>query len=259
MIGSPNQDDVSLPNYAEDIATADYVFGSFHLILLIVVIIFLIASKLRKHRLSSTQWILLINLIFVELVSVTIMFNYFGYGDDTKKNCLYWDHVFWGAADILLFNMQIMMGYKIYTVTNNMYEFAVKGNLPSLLSKRRDQAIHNAIWFVSIADIVVYTFLNTYWTYINRNMEVLALFNFGNRVMQIALNAANSLLFFGSCLLIRKVLAYTKVDRRQKNLLRLRYILITIGIVSAILTGLMVWGLYTQGFYNTLALLNYVF
>ena len=151
-----------------------------------------------------------------------------------------------------------MMGYKIYTVTNNMYEFAVKGNLPSLLSKRRDQAIHNAIWFVSIADIVVYTFLNTYWTYINRNMEVLALFNFGNRVMQIALNAANSLLFFGSCLLIRKVLGYTKVDRRQKNLLNLRYILLCIGIDSAILTGFMVWGLYTQGFYNTQALWNYV-
>ena len=75
------------------------------------------------------------------------------------------------------------MGFKIYTVTNNMYEFAVKGNLPSLLSKKRDKAIHNAIWFVSIADIAVYTFLNTYWTYINRDMEILALFNFGNRLM----------------------------------------------------------------------------
>ena len=105
MIGSPNQDDVSLPNYAEDIATADYVFGSFHLILLIAVIFYLIISKLRNHRLSTMQWIQLINLIFVELVSVIIMFNYFGYGGDAKKNCLYWSHVFWGAADILLYNI----------------------------------------------------------------------------------------------------------------------------------------------------------
>ena len=89
-------------------------------------------------------------------------------------------------------------------------------------------------------------------------MELLALFNFVNRLMQIVLNAANSLLFLAACYLIRKVLGYTKVDRRQKNLLRLRYILLAIGIDSAILTGFMVWGLYTQGFYNTEALMNYI-
>ena len=76
------------------------------------------------------------------------------------------DHVFFGTADILLFNMSILMGYKIYTVTNNMYEFAVKGNLPSQTMIKRDKAILNAIWIISIADIIAYIFLNTYWTFI---------------------------------------------------------------------------------------------
>ena len=154
--------------------------------------------------------------------------------------------------------MSILMGYKIYTVTNNMYEFAVKGNLPSRAMIRRDKAIINAIWIVSIADITAYIFLNTYWTFVQRNMGLLAIFNFANRLMQIALNLACSLLFFASYLLIRKVLNHTTVDRRQKNLMRTKKLVLLIGFDYAFLTACLVWGLYTQGFYDKWSYTNYI-
>lgn len=48
------------------------------------------------------------------------------------------------------------------------------------------------------------------------------------------------------------------VDRRQKNLFRLQYLVLGIFFVNAILTGALVWGLYTQGFYDKWALTNYI-
>jgi len=58
--------------------------------------------------------------------------------------------------------------------------------------------------------------------------------------------------------MLKKVLNFTIVDRRQKNLLRSKKLVVAIAIDYAILTGLLVWGLYTQGFYDIWALLNYV-
>ena len=84
------------------------------------------------------------------------------------------------------------------------------------------------------------------------------MFNFGNRLMQIALYLTDVLLFIASYIMLKKVLNFTIVDRRQKNLLRSKKLVVAIAIDYAILTGLLVWGLYTQGFYDIWALLNYV-
>ena len=154
--------------------------------------------------------------------------------------------------------MSILMGYKIYTVTNNMYEFAVKGNLPSHAAIKRDKIILNSIWILSLADIGTYIFLNTYWTFIVRDMESLAIFNFANRLVQIALNLANSALYFASFFRIGKVLKFTIVDRRQKNLLRTKKIVFIIALDYTLLTGALLWGLYTQGFYDKWSYTNYI-
>ena len=47
------------------------------------------------------------------------MFQYFGLGDGDYHNCLYYDHVFFGATDILLFNLSILMGFKIFNKEDN--------------------------------------------------------------------------------------------------------------------------------------------
>jgi len=64
-----------------------------------------------------------------------------------------------------------------------MHEFIVNGNLPTVASKNRNKLYYHVIIFLSIADIILYIFLNTYWTFINRRMIVLSDFNLGNQVM----------------------------------------------------------------------------
>ena len=64
-----------------------------------------------------------------------------------------------------------------------MQEFIVNGNLPTVASKNRNKLYYHVIIFLSIADIILYIFLNTYWTFINRRMIVLSDFNLGNQVM----------------------------------------------------------------------------
>ena len=54
MIGNPDPETDVMPNYDSAILIADYLFGSLHLILLFVVSVFMIFSKVRKHRLSTT-------------------------------------------------------------------------------------------------------------------------------------------------------------------------------------------------------------
>jgi len=74
------------------------------------------------------------------------------------------------------------MGYKFYTVTNNMYEFTVKGNLASKLTKKCNKLILRSIWVASIVYWFTYLLFNTYWTFIDRNMPTLRIFNFSSRM-----------------------------------------------------------------------------
>ena len=64
-------------------------------------------------------------------MSSLALLGYYGIGySDEAKNCWVMDHIFFGTVDIFVFNFSILMGFKTYSVFADMYEFAVKGNLP---------------------------------------------------------------------------------------------------------------------------------
>lgn len=127
-------------------------------------------------------------------------------------NCYYWNHIFFGTVDILLFNLSIMIGYKIYGLVNTIYEFAVKGNLPTSSTITRNKVILNIIWFLFIGDALAYILLNTYWTFINRDIAILRIFNFSNRMAQVLVILVNGTMFLISRRKISMTLSHTKVD-----------------------------------------------
>lgn len=108
---------------------------------------------------------------------------------------MYVNKIFFGTSDVFLFNVSIILGYKFYSVMNNLYEFSVKGNLPTKLSKKCNKLILNTIWIASIVDWTAYIFLNTYWTFVSRNMAALRIFNFVNRLVQLTLIFLVTVLF----------------------------------------------------------------
>lgn len=172
---------------------------------------------------------------------------------------MYVNKIFFGTSDVFLFNVSIILGYKFYSVMNNLYEFSVKGNLPTKLSKKCNKLILNTIWIASIVDWTAYIFLNTYWTFVSRNMAALRIFNFVNRLVQLTLIFLVTVLFILAYQLIRKTLAFTHIDKRQKNIWRTKTLMLIISVTFSVLTCVIFWSLIEQGNHNVRSMTNYTF
>ena len=115
---------------------------------------------------------------------------------------------------MFLYNMSILIGYKMYTVTDNLFNFAVKGNLPSNWVRRRNKCIMISLYVFSITTVLVYIFMNTYYTFVDRNMGVLREFKFYNKFLDISQMVLIAVLYYLSYGMIRKTLKYTLVNKR---------------------------------------------
>lgn len=115
---------------------------------------------------------------------------------------------------MFLYNMSILIGYKMYTVTDNLFNFAVKGNLPSNWVRRRNKCIMISLYVFSIATVVAYIFMNTYYTFVDRNMNILREFKFYNKFLDISQMVFIAVLYFLSYAMIKKTLKFTLVNRR---------------------------------------------
>ena len=99
-------------SYNENKKVVNYIAATLHLILMCTIIAYLVVSKIRKHRLSKFQWIYMINLACVEFLTTIVLYGYFGIGSGDNHECNYYDKVFYGAADIFLFNLLTIFGFK---------------------------------------------------------------------------------------------------------------------------------------------------
>ena len=114
IIGNAANDDNALENYSTATKRLEKIFGTMHLVIMLIVLSFLIGSCLRKHRLSNFQWTFLIGLCFIEFFTMVVQYGYFGLGSGDHQNCDYYDKVFYGTGEILLFDISILIGYKLY-------------------------------------------------------------------------------------------------------------------------------------------------
>ena len=71
-----------------------------------------------------------------------------------------------------------------------------------------------SLYVFSIASVLVYIFMNTYYTFVDRNMNVLREFKFYNKFLDIAQMLCIAVLYFLSYAMIKKTLKYTLVNRR---------------------------------------------
>ena len=114
IIGNAKNDNNALENWESATSRVKKVYGTMHLVIMLIVLSYLIGSYVRKHRLSAFQWTFLIGLFFIEFFTTIVQYGYFGLGDGDHKNCHYYDKVFYGTGEILLFNISILIGYKLY-------------------------------------------------------------------------------------------------------------------------------------------------
>ena len=97
---------------------------------MILLILYVVAVCLRKHRLSSFQKINIAFLFIIYLFDMLVYFEFFGIDSNKLNNCHVFDKIFTGIMDALLYNMSLLMAFKLYKVSNNFYEFTINGTLP---------------------------------------------------------------------------------------------------------------------------------
>ena len=104
--------DNALPRYNKSKQRINQVFGVLHAILLLITLSYMCFSRFTGHRLSRLQWIYLVSLSIILTLITWVDFGYFGLGEGDAKNCGYYDHIFFGSCDIMLFILSILLGFK---------------------------------------------------------------------------------------------------------------------------------------------------
>ena len=102
----------------------------------------------RKNKLQRDAWISLILLTFSVLIIAVSQANLSTFG---TKNCSFTVYMLNTIDAILLFNISMVLAHKIYLVSSDVLEFALRGNLRSERSKKRNEIILRLIWVASIA------------------------------------------------------------------------------------------------------------
>ena len=156
--------------------------------------------------------------------------------------------------DALLYNMSLLMAFKLYKVSNNFYEFTVNGTLPEKKQKKKDKLIIRLIWAVSIVDLIIYLFLCIYWTFINRDISTLHKYISYNRIVSISVMLANSALNFLSLRKFRKTLRKSKFTDKQTKIFMLKRMLISMIVLFIALSLAVVFDIYASGRNQTIAL-----
>ena len=117
-------------NYPDIERMQNYSFGAFNALMMFLMILYVVAVCVRKHRLSRYQWTNLAFLFAIYLIDFIIYFEYFQLSIGELKNCHVFDKIFSGTIDIFLYNITLRMGFKLYCISNDFYEFAIHGTLP---------------------------------------------------------------------------------------------------------------------------------
>ena len=115
--------------YDKRMSTLTFICGIENAFLFLVLVVFIIVKLVRKDRMTTYTWLCLIIISSVTCaVSITqLMLNEFD-----SRNCNFTLHIIYGVENIVLFYLFNSIGYKLYLVWHDTYEFAFHENLPTI-------------------------------------------------------------------------------------------------------------------------------
>ena len=120
----------------------------------------MIRSCLKKSKFSKIIWFGLSNLVFS---SAVVAAGQIAFSKIDSKNCNFGLDMIYGAENIILFNLSMLIGYKTYCICHEVNEFAIKGNLPGEREKKIKKYIVTSMWSFSIIYMLVFLFLGFYF------------------------------------------------------------------------------------------------
>ncbi len=87
-------------------------------------------------------------------------------------NCNFYMRFIYGTEVFLIFNLAALVGYKVFRICYDMYEFAYRGNLPSAETLRCQNGVIMTIWVTSVLIPLTYMLLSIYWLIINEDWNI---------------------------------------------------------------------------------------
>lgn len=96
--------------------------------LFVLLVSYMTIQVMRKNKLSNFTWVGLCKLAFLTFLIGTSFVFFANYESDY---CSFGLHMVFGIDSILVFNLINQVGYKLYFICRNIYEFVKSGNLPN--------------------------------------------------------------------------------------------------------------------------------
>ena len=140
--------------------TLNKVTGSFNAIISIVISVFMIASCILKHRMTAFVWLWLSLTLYCTL---TVGIAQIALSNLQTPNCGYVLKTIYSIEVTVLFNLSMLIGYKINCTCREINMFVLQGNLPTESFKRRKHIIMGLIWSASVLYLVILLFFEAYW------------------------------------------------------------------------------------------------
>ena len=119
-------------------------------------------------------------------------------------------------SDIIIYTISLIMGFRIYALSNDLHFFAIEGCLPCEKTKKRNRTILKAIAIIAVVDWVMYSFLNTYWTFVARDVHAMRFFNSVNELCEVSLMILNSVLHVLAFCLVYKMQNILECDKQTE-------------------------------------------
>ena len=99
----------------------------------------------------------------------------------------------------MLFNLSVIIAYKVTVIAFEIYEFAINGNLPTQMAYKCRQIVIISIWIVSLCYLVIFITLETVWNQDGfYDKDKLDRLNFASICLQTLLFIVVSVSFFFS-------------------------------------------------------------
>ena len=116
IVGKHDKNFSVITNFEELVTKTDYVSAAFDLTIFAGCVYFIISNLCLKKNVSRFQWQQMISLALFCLFEGVAELDFFGLSLDDYY-CDFADHIVYGCANIVFFNIALLIAFKLYSMT----------------------------------------------------------------------------------------------------------------------------------------------
>ena len=187
--------------FQDKLQTVNHISGICNYVLFAAFIVFMGVTLLKGNKLERSTWL---SLITLSISTLTIALTQ-SLTQIPSKYCNFSLHIVYCVDNVILFNISMLLAQAVYFVARDILEFAMKGNLPSELTKKRYRVIKRTLAIVSLVFLILFLIGNTYWLFVLKSWTAVKYFYLVSRLVQISFFIILSIVYLKSSFLTKQI------------------------------------------------------